>query len=55
MAEAPSTTLCLINFNSSIYDVTGKSTVTNSGATVTSDQTMHDTSTGYFNYQNKNY
>lgn len=55
MAEAPSTTLCLINFNSSIYDVTGKSTVTNSGATITSDQTMHDTSTGYFNYQNKNY
>lgn len=48
MAEAPNTTLCLINCDSAIYDITGQSTVSNSGVVISEDQKMFDSSVIYF-------
>lgn len=50
MTYAPDTTLCLINFKDGIYDITGQSTVRNSGATLSSDQYKYNSKSAYFNY-----
>lgn len=54
MAKAPDTTLCLINFNSGVYDITGQATVINNGVTLSSDQTKYNLQSGYFDYSNLN-
>ena len=54
MAYAPDTTLCLINFKNGIYDITGKSTVQNNGANLSSDQYKYNSSSAYFNYTEGN-
>lgn len=50
MAYAPDTTLCLIDFKQGIYDITGQSTVSNHGCSLTSDQYKYNSSSAYFNY-----
>lgn len=54
MAQAPSSTICLINFNNGIYDVTGQTTITNSGVTKSTDQVKFNTNSGYFNKDSNN-
>lgn len=54
MAIAPNTTLCLINFNNGIYDVTGQTTTTNNGAIRSTDQIKFNNQSGYFNKESGN-
>ena len=37
MSQAPESTICLINFEKGIYDITGQSTVTYSGTSKSSN------------------
>lgn len=53
MAQAPENTICLINFEKGIYDITGQSTVTYSGTSKSSNQIKFDSYSGYFD-QNSN-
>ena len=55
MAQAPDSTLCLINFEKGIYDITGQTTVSNRGISLSTNQFKFGTSSGYFNYSNNNY
>lgn len=55
MAQAPDSTLCLINFEKGIYDITGQATVSNKGVTLSTDQIKFNSNSGYFNYSNGNY
>lgn len=54
MAQAPSSTICLINFNNGIYDVTGQTTTINSGVTKSTDQIKFNTNSGYFDKDSNN-
>ena len=54
MAKAPDTTLCLINFNYGVYDITGQATIINNGVTLSSVQTKYNLQSGYFDYLNLN-
>lgn len=54
MAQAPDSTICLINFENNIIDITNNSSVLNNGVTLSSDQAKFGTNSGYFNYSNKN-
>lgn len=54
MAQAPSSTICLINFNNGIYDVTGQTTTTNGGVTKSTEQIKFNTHSGYFDKDSNN-
>ncbi len=48
MAEAPNTTLCLINCDSAIYDITGQSIIINTSVTISENQKHFDSPSIYF-------
>lgn len=50
---APDTTLCLVDFEDGIYDITGKSNVNINGVSLSSNQTKYHGNSAYFNYINK--
>lgn len=51
---APDSTLCLINFSKDIYDITGQSTISNYGVSLSSDHTKYNSNSGLFNSSNGN-
>lgn len=55
MANLPSTTLCFIDFNNGIIDVTGNSTIENNNVTQSTSQIKFSSQSGYFNKSSNNY
>lgn len=55
MGKAPESTLCLINFNNGVYDVTGQSTVTNVGVDVSNSQIKFGESSGFLSRSESDY
>ena len=55
MAQVPSNTICLINFEKGIYDITGDSTVRNISASMSTDQCKFGTHSAYFSNANSSY
>ena len=55
MAQAPSSTICLINFDKGIYDLTGNTTIANSATTRSETKTKFGNYSAYFTADNSAY
>lgn len=55
MAQAPSSTICLINFDNGNYDITGNATVNNFSVVRSTDQTKFGNYSAYFSKDSSSY